>query len=82
MNLEVDVSDEGPVVQAIQNVVARFKRIDIAFNNAGIGGPVKLSTDVSAEKYRRTIDINMTGLWLSQREEIKQMLSQEPVEIR
>lgn len=82
LKLKVDVSDEIAIVQAIQKVVDAFGRIDIAINNAGIGGPILDSTKISTDEFRRVLDVNMIGLWVSQREEIRQMLSQSSIEIR
>ncbi len=78
----VDVSVEQSLIQGIQQVVNRFGRIDIAVNNAGFGGPIAPSVDISTEDFRRVIDTNMIGLWMCQREEIKQLLRQEAVEVR
>ncbi|KAH6962532.1 hypothetical protein BKA56DRAFT_698512 [Ilyonectria sp. MPI-CAGE-AT-0026] len=82
LKIKIDVSDEKAIVQAIQKVVDAFGRIDIAINNAGIGGPIMESTKISTDEYRRVLDVNMIGLWVSQREEIRQMLGQSPIEIR
>ncbi|KAJ3545083.1 hypothetical protein NM208_g2692 [Fusarium decemcellulare] len=79
LKVNVDVGNDKSLVQAIQKVVDELGRIDIAVNNAGIGGPIVNSTDLSVEDYRKVIDINMVGLWVSQREEIKHMLKQDPV---
>ncbi|KIW30208.1 uncharacterized protein PV07_05967 [Cladophialophora immunda] len=78
----MDVSIEQSVIQGIQQVVIRFGRIDIAVNNAGFGGPIAPSVDISSEDFRRVIDTNMIGLWMCQREEIKQLLRQDVVEVR
>lgn len=77
-----DVSDETSVAQAVRTAVKNFGRIDIALNIAGIPGPLKPSTDVSLEEFRKVIDVNMTGMWLCQREELRQMLLQEAVQVR
>ncbi|KAL6410738.1 hypothetical protein AUP68_07170 [Ilyonectria robusta] len=82
LKIKIDVSDEKAIVQAIQKVVDAFGRIDIAINNAGIGGPIMDSTKISTDEFRRVLDVNMIGLWVSQREEIRQMLAQSPIEIR
>ncbi|KAH7110703.1 oxidoreductase [Dactylonectria macrodidyma] len=80
LRIKVDISDDKSVITAIQKVVDTFGRIDIAVNNAGIGGPIVSSANMTVEEYRKVIDINMIGLWVSQREEIKQMLRQDPTQ--
>lgn len=82
MNIVLDIADEAAVVGAIKKIVDTWGRIDIAINNAGIGGEISPSPKISSEQFRGVLDINLIGLWVSQREEIKQMLRQDPVEIR
>ncbi|KAF4448363.1 oxidoreductase short-chain dehydrogenase reductase [Fusarium albosuccineum] len=82
LKFNVDVGNDKPLVEAIQKVVDELGRIDIAVNNAGVGGSIMNSTDLSVEDYRKVIDVNMVGLWVSQREEIKHMLKQDPIQTR
>lgn len=57
----VDVSDDDTVQAGVAAVVARFGRIDIVVNNAGIGaqGTVANNTD---DEWRRVFDVNVLGL--------------------
>ncbi|KAH7068619.1 short chain dehydrogenase/ reductase [Paraphoma chrysanthemicola] len=80
LKVHVDVSNESSIIEAMQKVIKSFGRIDIAVNNAGIGGPVAPSTEVSIDAYRAVIDVNMIGLWVCQREEIKHMLCQDIIQ--
>lgn len=77
----VDVSIENSVVSAIQDIIDRWGRIDIAINNAGFGGPIAPSLDLSVQEFRKVLDTNMIGLWVCQREEIRHMLKQDLVEV-
>jgi NAD(P)-dependent dehydrogenase (short-subunit alcohol dehydrogenase family) len=75
--IQVDVANEDSVKASIETATAAFGRIDFAVNNAGINGPLALASDVSFEDWKKTIDINLSGVWLCQRAEITQMLLQE-----
>jgi NAD(P)-dependent dehydrogenase (short-subunit alcohol dehydrogenase family) len=73
----MDCAKEADVERMIDQVVKRFGRLDIAVNNAGIGGPVIGSAETELNGWQRVIDINLTGVWLCQRAELRQMLKQE-----
>jgi len=75
--IEMDVSKEQSIEDSVRNTVSAFGRIDIAVNNAGIGGPAKTSPDVTRSEWQTLLDINLTGVWLCQRAQIRQMLKQE-----
>ncbi|RVX69064.1 hypothetical protein B0A52_06777 [Exophiala mesophila] len=75
---EVDTGDEQSIISAHEAVVKQFGRIDYAVNNAGIAGSMKASTDMSLAEFKKSIDINMIGVWLCQREQLKQFLKQDP----
>ncbi|KAI9730570.1 MAG: hypothetical protein M1834_005811 [Cirrosporium novae-zelandiae] len=73
-----DISNEEMVVQAIEEIVHEFGRIDYAVNNAGIPGPSGLTESLSTEDFQKVMGVNLLGTWMCQREEIKAMLKQEP----
>ncbi|CZT16440.1 related to dehydrogenase [Ramularia collo-cygni] len=76
--IEMDTSDESAVGSAVTQTVAAFGRIDIAFNNAGIGGPRTQTHETSLDEWQRVMDVNLKGVWLCHRAQIRQMLTQEP----
>jgi NAD(P)-dependent dehydrogenase (short-subunit alcohol dehydrogenase family) len=61
-----DVTDPDSVDAMTQRVVDEFGTIDIAFNNAGICINEKAET-MSFESWKRVIDINLTGIFLTSR---------------
>ena len=55
----VDVSKVAENQRMIETAVKKYGRIDILFNNAGVAG--ETIADTTEEKWRRTVDINLTG---------------------
>jgi NAD(P)-dependent dehydrogenase (short-subunit alcohol dehydrogenase family) len=74
--VKADVSKSFEVEALVQKVVEKFGRLDIAFNNAGIEGVWVPIVRQSEEDWDRTITINLKGVWLSLKYEIRQMLKQ------
>ena len=65
--VNVDVTDETSVNQAFLETISNFKQVSILVANAGINGPVKPTWDYSLNEWQRTIDVNLTGVFLSVR---------------
>ncbi|KAL3462615.1 hypothetical protein BJX64DRAFT_276959 [Aspergillus heterothallicus] len=76
--LHIDVADEASIADAVAQTLKQFKRIDYAVNNAGISGSQALSAEHSVESWRRTLDVNLSGVWMCSRAEIRAMLNQGP----
>jgi NAD(P)-dependent dehydrogenase (short-subunit alcohol dehydrogenase family) len=74
--VKTDVSKAAEVDALIQKTVEKFGRLDSAFNNAGIEGVWVPIARQSEEDWDRTIDINLKGVWLCLKYEIRQMLKQ------
>jgi NAD(P)-dependent dehydrogenase (short-subunit alcohol dehydrogenase family) len=76
MFVTTDVSKASEVETLIQKAVERFGRLDVAFNNAGTEGVWTPIVKQSEEDWDRTIAINLKGVWLCLKYEIRQMLKQ------
>ena len=73
-----DVSDPGSVRALFAKTKERFGRLDLLFNNAGIGIPPVLLEDLTYEQWKSIVDINLTGSFLCTQEAFKIMKSQSP----
>ena len=78
--LELDVAKEGSIDDAVAKAASTLGRIDYAVNNAGIGGSQALSADHKLADWHKVMNINLHGVWMSSRAEIRQMLKQESLE--
>jgi NAD(P)-dependent dehydrogenase (short-subunit alcohol dehydrogenase family) len=70
-----DVSDEEAVRGMVRTVVDGFGRVDVLVNNAGISH-IAPAEETSPEDWRRVLDVNLTGPFLTCREFGKAMLEQ------
>jgi NAD(P)-dependent dehydrogenase (short-subunit alcohol dehydrogenase family) len=74
--VEADVSRTADVERLIATAVDGFGRLDCAFNNAGVGGPIGSTHEVTEEAWARVLAVNLTGVWLCMKHELSQMLRQ------
>lgn len=72
----VNVSDEKQIRDAIAQAVARYGRLDAAFNNAGIMIPPAETADASTDDFDWVVSVNLRGVWLALKHELVQMRSQ------
>jgi len=73
-----DVSDPASVGALFAKTTDVFGRLDLLFNNAGIGAPPVLLEDLAYEQWKSVVDINLTGAFLCTQEAFKIMKSQRP----
>ncbi len=74
--VRADVSIAKDVQTLIQKIVETYDRLDCAFNNAGIEGPLCSLIDATEEDFDRTMRVNTKGTWLCLKHEIPQMIKQ------
>jgi NAD(P)-dependent dehydrogenase (short-subunit alcohol dehydrogenase family) len=73
-----DVSDPAAVKALFAKTKETFGRLDVLFNNAGIGAPAVPLEELPLETWRKVVDTNLTGMFLCTQEAIKLMKAQEP----
>ncbi|GIU86405.1 MAG: short chain dehydrogenase [Acidimicrobiia bacterium] len=71
-----DVTVEDDVAAMVDAAVGRFGRLDCAVNNAGIAPAPKAFTDHTLAEWQRTIDVDLTGVFLCMQHEIRRFLAQ------
>ena len=74
--VKADVSKAAEVEAMVATVIDTYGRIDCAFNNAGIEGPVCSTVEYTEEDFDRVVGIDLTGVWLCMKYEIPHMLKQ------
>jgi NAD(P)-dependent dehydrogenase (short-subunit alcohol dehydrogenase family) len=73
-----DVGEPESVRALFAKTKEAFGRLDLLFNNAGIGAPPVPLEDLPYEKWKAVVDINLTGAFLCTQEAFKIMKSQQP----
>lgn len=71
--VEADVSKPADAERMVQETVRRHGGLHIAFNNAGVFGPPAPLVDLDPSVWAETLNINLTGLWLSLKYEVAHM---------
>lgn len=76
-SIVADVANETSVTSAVNQAHAINGRLDVAFNNAGITQSSSLAADIPVDEFVRVLRINVTGVWLCMRAQIRLMLQQK-----
>jgi NAD(P)-dependent dehydrogenase (short-subunit alcohol dehydrogenase family) len=76
--IATDVTDEASVARLFDQVRERFGRLDLLFNNAGIGSPPVGLEDLPFATLRAVIDTNLLGPFLCTQHAIRIMKAQSP----
>lgn len=77
--MQLDVCDEKAVDSTVLQAVKRFGRIDVGLNFAGIAGTGKATAESEEKDWMKVIDVNLNGVWRSQRAQLRVMMQQEYV---
>lgn len=73
----VDVAERSHVLKAVDDVVAKFGRLDVMVNNAGLG-PVTPLEDITPEIYRKVFDVNVGSMYWGIQAAIKHFKARKP----
>jgi NAD(P)-dependent dehydrogenase (short-subunit alcohol dehydrogenase family) len=76
--LPCDIRDAESVASVFAEIEARFGRLDLLFNNAGVGAPAVPIEDLDLENWAAVIETNLTGAFLCTREAFRIMKRQSP----
>jgi NAD(P)-dependent dehydrogenase (short-subunit alcohol dehydrogenase family) len=75
--VDCDVSESAKVQDAIHKTISTFGTLDIALNNAGIGGEANKVGEMSEEGWLKVININLNGVFYCMKFELAQMSKQK-----
>jgi NAD(P)-dependent dehydrogenase (short-subunit alcohol dehydrogenase family) len=76
--LPCDVRDPASVAALFAEIEARFGRLDLLFNNAGMGAPAVPLEDLTLEQWTSVVETNLTGAFLCTQEAFRIMKRQSP----
>ncbi|MGH7764873.1 MAG: SDR family oxidoreductase [Candidatus Dormibacteraceae bacterium] len=76
--VSTDVRDPASVKSLFAKTNETFGRLDLLFNNAGLGAPPVPLEDLTFEQWRQVLDTNLTGAFLCTQEAVRLMKGQVP----
>ena len=80
-NVEIfslDVSKPDDVEKFYKNIESTYGRLDVLFNNAGVGIPAKTMDQISFDEWKYVVDINLNGMFLCAKYAFDLMKRQNP----
>jgi len=76
--VQADVGDPAQVKMLFAKTKETFGRLDLLFNNAGMGAPAVPMEQLSFEQWKAVVDVNLTGSFLCAQEAMRMMKEQAP----
>ena len=74
----LDVSKPNDVEKFYKNIESKYGRLDVLFNNAGVGIPAKTMDQISFDEWKYVVDINLNGMFLCAKYAFDLMKRQNP----
>ena len=62
--ISADITDEASVINLFNQVVEKYGRVDLLFNNAGIGAPAVEIDKLALDVWNEVVAVNLTGAFL------------------
>ncbi|MCY7317496.1 MAG: SDR family oxidoreductase [Ramlibacter sp.] len=79
LGVPTDVTDPASVKALFETTVKAFGRVDLLFNNAGMGLGTTPLEDVAIEDWKRVVDTNLNGMFYCLQQAFRVMKSQQPM---
>lgn len=79
LGVATDVTDPASVKALFDAVVGKWGRVDLLFNNAGLGLGQALLEDIAIEDWKRVVDTNLNGMFYCLQQAFRAMKSQQPM---
>jgi NAD(P)-dependent dehydrogenase (short-subunit alcohol dehydrogenase family) len=78
LSVAADIADPASIKALFAKTKQTFGRLDVLFNNAGIGAPAVPLEDLPLDKWKAAVDTNLTGTFLCTQEAFRIMKDQTP----
>jgi NAD(P)-dependent dehydrogenase (short-subunit alcohol dehydrogenase family) len=76
--IAADLARPDEVAKVFSQLKNKWQRLDVLFNNAGMGAPAIPMEDLTFEQWKQVVDINLTAMFLCSQEAIRIMKAQQP----
>jgi NAD(P)-dependent dehydrogenase (short-subunit alcohol dehydrogenase family) len=76
--LPADITKDDQVKEVFARTKSAWGRLDVLFNNAGMGAPAVPMEELPISKWREVVDLNLTAMFMCIQEAIRIMKAQEP----
>ena len=79
LSVPTDITDPAAVKKLFEATKSRFGRLDLLFNNAGMGAPAKPLEELTVKQWTDVVAVNLTASFLCTQEAFRLMKSQDPM---